>query len=227
MPFRGFSTDALRFLADLAANNDRAWFQAHRDVYERELLEPARDLVEAIGTELERRGIAVNADPRVGGSIMRIARDTRFSNDNRPYKSHLDLWFWQGAGPARECPGFWFRLAPKELLLGVGMHHFERPLLARYREAVADERRGTALVGAVAKLEGAGYSVWGRNYKRVPASFDPAHERGDLLRHDGLYAGIELELPPELTTPRFPGFCADHYERMRPLQDWLVSLVST
>src|SRR5689334_19383589 len=110
MAFAGFAPEALRFLADLRAHNEREWFHAHRAQYDSLLLEPSRDFVEAMGEELAPFAPDVNADPRVGGSIFRIARDTRFSKDKRPYKDHLDLWFWQGAGKSRERPGFWFRL---------------------------------------------------------------------------------------------------------------------
>jgi uncharacterized protein (TIGR02453 family) len=102
VPFAGFRSEAFAFLDELARNNDRAWFQSHRDAYETFVLEPARDLVEALGEELRAFAPDVNADPRVGGSIMRIARDTRFAKDKRPYKTHLDLWFWEGTGPSRE-----------------------------------------------------------------------------------------------------------------------------
>jgi uncharacterized protein (TIGR02453 family) len=220
--FGGFPREGLAFLADLARNNERAWFHAHRDEYDMYVLEPARDLVEAIGEELPE----VHAVPKVGGSIMRIARDTRFSKNKTPYKPHVDLWFWEGDGPSRTRPGYWFRLAPKELLLGVGMHRFERDVLERYREAVVDPKRGPALAKAVAAVERAGGDVGGANYKRVPRGYDAEHERAPLLLHDGLYAGLELAVPRELHTPRFAKFCAERYKRFKPLQDWLVELLT-
>jgi uncharacterized protein (TIGR02453 family) len=223
--FAGFSPAATRFLADLGERNERAWFHANRAVYERELLEPARDLVEALGEELEQRGIQVSADPRVGRSIMRIARDTRFAKDKRPYKDHLDLWLWQGSGPSRQCAGFWFSLTPERLYLGAGMHRFDRSLLERYREAVVDVGAGARLAAAVGEVAAAGCELGGRSYKRVPRGYDAAHERAGLLLHDGLYAWIGVEHPPELRTARFPAFCADRYARMRPVQDWVVGLV--
>jgi uncharacterized protein (TIGR02453 family) len=222
MAFAGFAPELLSFLAELGRNNDRDWFHAHREEYEGLLLEPARDFVEALGAEL---GPHFNADPRVGGSIMRIARDTRFSRDKRPYKDHLDLWFWHGAGPSRERPGLWFRLAPTQLILGAGMHRFERGVLDRYRDAVVDPERGRRLVEAVAAAEKAGAEVGGRRYKRVPAGYDAAPDRVDFLRHDGLYAGLELPVPREAHTPRFPSFCAERYRTMRPIVGWLVELV--
>jgi uncharacterized protein (TIGR02453 family) len=221
--FEGFPAEALVFLADLGRNNDRAWFQEHRDEYDRLLLEPARDFVEAIGERLPE----AQADPRVGRSIMRINRDTRFSKDKRPYKDHLDLWFWQGEGPSRGCPGYWFRLTPGRLILGAGMHSFERDMLERYREAAADERLGGALVEAVERLRAGGFEIGGRHYKRMPAGYDVPPERAELLLHSGLYTGIELEPPPpETATPEFPAFCAARWRTMAPLQDWLVELVA-
>jgi uncharacterized protein (TIGR02453 family) len=223
MAFAGFKPEVLTFMADLGRNNRRDWFQAHRDDYDTLLLEPARDFVETMGHEL---GPDFNADPRVGGSIMRIARDTRFSRDKRPYKDHLDLWFWHGPGPSRQRPGLWFRLTPSTLVLGAGKHRFERDVLGRYRDSVVDPERGAALVKAVAAVERAGADVGGRQYKRVPAGYDAAHERAELLLHDGLYAGIELEpVPREAHTPAFPAFCAARYRAMRPVLDWLVELL--
>jgi uncharacterized protein (TIGR02453 family) len=223
--FEGFPRDGIGFLAELRRNNEREWFAAHRDTYERCLLDPARDLVEAVGAELARAGIEAHADPRVGGSIFRINRDTRFSKDKRPYKDHLDLWFWQGSGPSRAHPGYFFRLRPEVLVLGAGMHVFERALLERYRAAVADDERGNELVRAARRVEKNGYDVWGRRYKRVPAGFDVDEARAQFLLHDGLFAGIELPLPPEVHTGALPRLAVSHYRKLRPLQDWLARLV--
>src|SRR5919202_2803313 len=128
---------------------------------------------------------------------MRINRDTRFSYDKRPYKDHLDLWLWQGEAPSRERPGYWFRLTAERLILGAGMHRFERPALERYREAVAAPSRGAALERAAGAVAEAGYELGGRDYKRIPAGYDVPPERTDLLLHGGLYAGLETAVPDE------------------------------
>ena len=222
MGFEGFPLAALRFLRELGENNTREWFHAHRDDYETLLLEPARDFVVAMGDELRAIGADVHADPRVNGSIFRINRDTRFSKDKRPYKDHLDLWFWEGEGPSRRRPGYWFRLAPERLVLGAGRHHFQ-DLLPRYRDAVADEERGEALRRAVETIRSAGYEVGGRHYKRVPSGYDVPADREDLLLHDGLYAYADLAIPPEAHTPAFPRFCAERWRDLKPVQDWLVT----
>jgi uncharacterized protein (TIGR02453 family) len=203
------SRETLAFLADLRENNEKAWFDAHRREYEEHVLEPARDLVEAMGVEL---GPTVHADPRVNGSIFRINRDTRFSRDKRPYKDHLDLWFWQGEGPSRSRPGYWFRLTPEKLMLGAGMHGFEGETLARYRDAVGPELRG------IVESLPPNFQLGGRTYKRPPPGYATDEP---LLLHSGLYAGVEMPVPSETYTPRFAAFCAKRYRPLAPLVDWL------
>jgi uncharacterized protein (TIGR02453 family) len=218
-----FDPALLRFLADLRANNEREWFQAHRDEYEELLLEPARDFVVALGEELRPTVPEVSADPRVNGSIFRIARDTRFSKDKRPYKDHLDLWLWVGV--RKRGPGFWFRLTPDELLLGGGMHHFDPPQLERYRTAVADDVRGGALRDEVERLRTAGYEIGGQRYKRAPRGFEAPEDRAELLLHEGVFGWVRFSPPPkEVFSERFPRFCAERYRPLAPLVEWLAPI---
>jgi uncharacterized protein (TIGR02453 family) len=224
--FAGFPREGLAFLDRLAGHNERKWFHAHREEYDRFLLEPARDFVESFGAGAEPLGEPVDADPRVGRSIMRINRDTRFRRDKTPYKTHLDLWFPQGPGPSRERPGFWFRLAPERLILGAGMHHLERSLLERFREAVADPARGVALADAVDAVRAAGGEVGGQTYKRLPAGYDVDERRAPLLLHSGLYAWVDFAPPPREThEPEFPTFCVAEYTKLLPVQSWLLELL--
>ena len=136
--FTGFPAAGLEFLAGIARDNTKAYFDANRTAYETGLLEPAKAFVVALGDELHARvSPGIRAEPRVNGSILRINRDTRFSTDKSPYKVHIDLWFWEGAGPSRERPGYFVRLRPSTVTIGAGMHRFDRPLLEAYRAAVA------------------------------------------------------------------------------------------
>lgn len=224
MAFSGFSDRTIRFLKDLGRNNNRDWFQAHRADYEQDLLEPALAFIEAIGPMLAKFSSDVRAVPKVGGSMMRINRDIRFSPDKRPYKDHLDMTF--RCGETKGSPGYWFRLRPASLTLGAGMHMLEKPELERYRKAVDADESGQALAKITTKVERAGYELGGEHYKRVPAGFAPDHPREALLRHNGVYAGKEMPLPDEVHTSRFPAFCAAHYRRMSPVIDWLSTNVA-
>src|SRR4051794_4151449 len=96
--FSGFSKDTLQFVAELRLNNEKAWFDENRPRYEAAWLEPAKRFVVALGERLKKKvSKTVQYEPKINGSIMRINRDTRFSKDKQPYKTHLDLWFWDGA----------------------------------------------------------------------------------------------------------------------------------
>ena len=191
--FTGFDPAALGFLRDLGEHNDRAWFEAHRADYEGLLLAPARELVVALGGRLAAIAPGVHADPRVNGSILRINRDTRFSNDKRPYKTHLDLWLWEGDGPSRGCSGFFLRLEADRVGYGAGMHHFEkddaRGVPRGRRRSQARARRS---VRAVKKATASGALVGREQWKRVPAPYPADHPRAraaPLRRAGGRHAG--------------------------------------
>jgi uncharacterized protein (TIGR02453 family) len=223
--FAGFPREGLEFLEGLATDNSREYFDARRTTYESELLAPAKDFVVALGGELRSRVSAgIRAEPRINGSILRINRDTRFSTDKRPYKEHVDFWFWEGDAPSRERPGLFVRLRPATVTLGAGMHRFEPPVLAAYRAAVADEGMGRALEEALAAATGLrGATVGGLAYKRVPRGFAADHPRAELLRHGALYVSAEWKLPRSVSSAAFVGWAAERLERLAPVERWLTA----
>ena len=224
--FQGFPQEALRFLQGLDRNNNRAWFEQHRGDYQKSLLEPAQAFVVAMGRLLRRLSPDIHAEPKINASIRRMNRDIRFSRDKRPYKNHLDLWFWQGADSGGEHPGYFFRLTPKTLMLGAGMHMFEKSVLERYRRDVLDPQRGPRLQQAVRKTLAAGaYQLGGQYFKRPPRGVDPSDPRAPLLLHNGLHVGITLR-PVQIHSSEFPAFCVGHFRAMSPVPAWLVALVS-
>jgi uncharacterized protein (TIGR02453 family) len=226
MAFAGFPPAAFAFLRALEEDNSKRTFDAQRAAYDDALMAPARELVADLGEALQARvSPGIHADPRVNGSIFRINRDTRFSKDKTPYKTHLDLYFWEGQGRSRDCPGLFFRMTPRAVVLGAGFHHFDPPRLARFRAAVVDEKAGGALDTALAGVRRAGAEIGGETYKRVPAGVDAAHPRAALLRHGGLFAYSESPLPREASSPAFVGWCAGRLERLAPVHCWLRDTV--
>jgi uncharacterized protein (TIGR02453 family) len=224
MPFAGFPTQTVKFLAGLSRNNDKEWFDAHRADYDAHLVEPAKAFVEAIGPRLKKIDARVQAVPKVNGSIFRINRDTRFAKDKSPYKDHLDMWFWSGPKKGWECSGFFFRLTPKTLLLGAGMHGFMPQVLARYRRAVLDDAKGPLLAKTVAKFEKAGHEVGGKTYKKAPRGVAADHPRAELLKHSGLYVGWESKHPRELHGPALVELAARRFAEFAPLHEWLRAM---
>jgi uncharacterized protein (TIGR02453 family) len=223
--FAGFPREGLEFLEGLAKDNTRAYFDIHRDTYQSAVLQPAKEFVVALGEELQARvSPGIRAEPRINGSILRINRDTRFSADKRPYKEHVDFWFWEGDGPSREHPGLFVRLRPATVTLGAGMHRFDPATLAAYRAAVADDATGRALEEAIAEATGVrGAAVGGAYYKRVPGELPADHPRAQLLRHNALYVSGDWKLPRSVSGPAFVGWAADRLERLAPVERWLTA----
>jgi uncharacterized protein (TIGR02453 family) len=220
--FAGFSRELLSFLAELEQNNQKAWLDRQRERYERLLLQPAKNFVAAMRPALATVAPGLRAEPRIGGSIMRIARDTRFSKDKAQYKTHLDMMFWEGAGASKESPSFFMRIGPRTLGIGAGLHGFTPAQLERYRQAVADEASGAALRDAIRAVSARGFELNEPHYKRVPQGFAADHPNGTLLRHRSLYAWRSDPVPEALFGPGSVEYCRQLFVALRPIQAWLV-----
>jgi uncharacterized protein (TIGR02453 family) len=224
--FKGFSTETITFFLQLSQNNNKSWFEAHRQQYEQAVMSPSRTLVEALGSRLATIAPGVHADPRVNHSLFRINRDVRFSKDKSPYKTYFALLFWEGQGPKLECSSFYFHVEPPNLLLGAGIYIFPDHILKAYRQAVIDPDQGPALAGALQAVQEAGFSVDGKRYKRVPRDHPADHARADLLMYNGLTAGFNSEIPEVFFTPELVDYCFENFRAMLPLHNWLVQLTA-
>ena len=220
--FGGFPPQTRAFLRDVGEHNEKPWFDAHREDYERWWLAPARAFVEAIGLELTTLAPGVQAEPRVNGSIMRINRDVRFSADKRPYKDHLDFWFWEGPQRREAVSGIFCRLAPETFAVGVGAHGFDPQLLKQYRAAVVDTKTGAALAKAVKAVEGAGLEVLGERYSRPPAGFKADGDTARFLRYGAVWTVEEAPAEAVAESPAVIEHCMAHWRAALPVHRWLV-----
>lgn len=215
--FGGFPLGTPAFLHALGNTRDRSWLGQHRGEYESLVLEPACGLVTALAGPLRRRvGRGLRVEPRVGGSILRPHRDARFAPD-RPLKPHLELWFWEGAGPSRRHPGFFIRVEPERLTLGAGIRSFAGPQLLGYRQAVDDPQRGLDLAALLRRLERAGWGAGGRSLHRVPPPYSADHERAALLRHLGLWVETDALPLESIHEPSLPDVVVAAFRSLRPL----------
>ena len=146
--FRGFPKDTVTFLRALARNNTTEWVESHRRRYEAALLTPARQCVVAVGEALHAAGCQVVADPRVNGSIFRMASDRRF-HDALPYKTHLALMWW-AEGVRMGQPSFYLQINRKGLELGVGLPEVPRDALPGFRRWLATGDHAARFLAAMA-----------------------------------------------------------------------------
>jgi uncharacterized protein (TIGR02453 family) len=219
-----FPDETRAFLDGIAAHNEKAWFDANRGLYEAGYVAAGRAFVSAMGPRLVEISPDVHFEPKINGSLSRINRDIRFSKDKRPYKTHLDAWFWHGEKRSWQLPGFWFRLTASELTLGSGLYLFDKPMLETFRQSVIHPRSGKALLAAVAEIAAAGdYALGEKTRKLLPRGYssgDP--ERDAFLLYEGLNAGITL--PVELAyRPGIVELCLEHFRATWPVGKWMLA----
>ena len=211
--FAGFPPTAMRFLADLTANNDRDWFAAHRDAYEATIRQPGEAFVEAMAPRLS----AIAGQP-MSGKIFRIHRDVRFSKDKRPYNTHLHVAFLPATGAGPTGSGFYLGLEPDRLVLGAGCFEFGERLDA-YRAAAADDE---VLADILAGLAADSYRLSDPELKRVPAPYPANHPHADLLRRKSVTAWRDTDDRRLIETAAVMDLCGETFARLTPLHRWLT-----
>ena len=228
-PFGGFEPDALQFLADLAANNDRAWFKPRKADFERLVKHPMQALCVALAREFDELRLPLEADPR--RSPFRIYRDVRFSKDKSPYKTHQGADFpWNDsrgdAGRPRGAVGGYFHLEPGNIFVGGGMWHPERARLAAFREKL--DRDPSAVFRAIEDERFASIfgSVTGESLTRNPKGFPPGHPYSNLLRLKDVVFSRPLA-DRDVFSAELPKLIAHDLNAARPVLMFLDKLAGT
>jgi len=135
-----FTQNTFRFLDELAANNNRTWFEANKKNYELLVREPALDFIEAMVPALASFAPAFRAEPRkLGGSLMRVYRDTRFSRDKTPYKTNIGIQFRHQLGKDIHAPGFYVHIATDECFFAAGCWHPDSDALSGIRNLIVEK----------------------------------------------------------------------------------------
>lgn len=137
--FSGFSTKTLDFLRDLEANNNKAWFEANKQDYQKYLLRPLQDLVADLGGFMLTVDPYFEITPSVNRTISRIYRDTRFSKDKSPYRSTMWIVFKRPRRDWKDAPGYFFEISPYSYRYGMGFYSATTSTMDALRELI-DER---------------------------------------------------------------------------------------
>lgn len=193
-----FGLGLFEFLQDLAAHNDRRWFEANRQRYEREVKQPLLRFITDFGPRLRTVSRSFLADPRpVGGSMFRIYRDTRFSRDKSPYKTHAAAHFrHRDGGTDVHAPGFYLHLAPDGSFGGGGLWHPDPAALKKVRDRIVGRPSAWKAV-----LDG-GVAIDGAALKRPPAGYAPDHRFVEDLKRKDLYTMTQFS-KGEVSAPDF------------------------
>jgi uncharacterized protein (TIGR02453 family) len=174
-----FTPEALKFLRGLKRHNDRAWFKPRKPIYERELKAPMLALIEEVNHALADFAPDHIRPPHK--SLFRIYRDTRFSSDKRPYKSHIAAW-WACAGMEKTSgAGFYFHLSSTETVLAAGAYMPAPEQLLAIRRYLLDHHDEMRTLLAGRKLRAAMDEFEGNRLTRPPRGFSADSPALDLI----------------------------------------------
>ncbi len=218
--FNGFRPTFFSFFRDLANNNNRAWFAQSKPRYQKEVVTPMLSFIEAIQAPLGDLAPHYRAIPKmVGGSMFRIYRDTRFSNDKRPYKEHAAFHFRHEQGKDAHAPGYYLHLEPGKVFFGAGIWLPPAEKLAVIRETIMDSPSAWARVKNDPKIVEYG-GIQGKGLKTAPRGVDRKHPQIEDLRRKSFFVMHEVK-PVHAGNADFVDTVTDTYRRCEAMMSFI------
>ena len=217
----GFGPGLFDFLAELELNNRRDWFEANRGRYESELREPAFELIRAVRPRLAKISPAITArDAKVGGSLMRIHRDVRFSADKAPYKTNVAIQFRHRAGKDVHAPGYYVHLSLDHCFFGAGSWMPDRDALAAYREAIGERDKEWSKLAR--RYQKSPWRIDGDKLKRPPRGWSADHPMIEEIKRKHFIAVRDFT-HAEALSEEFPATIAKWCKETAPLMQFLCT----
>jgi uncharacterized protein (TIGR02453 family) len=189
-PAPRFTKDTLSFLRALKRHNDREWFREHRQRYEDHVRAPMLAVIDRLARDLPRFAPQLVVSPKV--ALYRIYRDTRFSADKSPLKTHVAAIFPCRGLQKHEGAGLYFEVAPGHCWIGGGLYAPQPWQLRAVRERIASRPREFRRIVESAQFRRAVGALDGERLVRVPAGFPPDHEAAAYLKFRQFLAGREF-----------------------------------
>jgi len=220
MTERYFTRQTFTFLSALSENNTREWFGEHKQDYEDFARIPALDFIADMAEELPAISKHFRAVPKkVGGSLMRVQRDTRFSPDKTPYKTNIGIHFRHEVGKDVHAPGYYVHIEPGECFIGVGLWRPDADALFRIREGIL--KKGDTWVAARDdKAFHKHFTLAGDALTNAPRGYakdDPLVE--DLKRKD--FIGLAALNRTNVTSKDFRALVVERFKQAGPLMRFL------
>jgi len=213
-----FTNKSLTFFRQLAKNNKRDWFQPRKELYDELIRFPMIELVEQIAADMRKFAIDyVPADP--AKAIYRIYRDTRFSKDKTPYKTHIAAHFQHQKLPKNRAGGFYFSVSHTGVEIAGGIYMPGPEELAAVRDEIARKPKAFAALTSEAKLVRRLGPLRGEKLARVPKGFDPEDAAAEYLRMKNFYFDLTLDSSAALK-PSFRKTVIDHFKLVAPVVNY-------
>ncbi len=219
--FTGFGK-TLAFLKDLNNHNHREWFQENKARYENEFVQCAQAFIDIVKPELHKlTPHFVASSKKVGGSLMRIYRDTRFGHDKTPYKTNMGIQFRHVLGKDVHAPGFYVHIQPAECFIGVGIWRPNGAALNRIRNFIVDNPESWKNSILNNKFQ-SHFSLTGDSLVRPPKGFDSEHPLiTDLKRKD--FIAVTSLTQAQVSQANFPEDAAQLFKIGSPFMKYLCT----
>lgn len=226
MSFEGFDKSFFAFFRELAKNNDRAWFEANKPRYKEIVVGTCVSFIEAMGPRLKKISPHFVADARPnGGSMFRIYRDTRFSKEKTPYKTHAGIHFRHDAGKDAHAPGFYLHLEPTQVFFGGGVWMPDSSTLGKVRDAIVAKTPAWKKARTAASVvETYGDLGEGDPLTRPPKGYPADHPMIDDLKKKSFFVTTTATVS-QAGDPKFVDQVAGAYGDAKPLMRFLTEAV--
>jgi uncharacterized protein (TIGR02453 family) len=210
------------FLAALCSNNNREWFHAHKQRYEREVRDPMLRFIGDVGPHLWQISPRIVADARPNAhSLLRVQRDVRITPDKRPYKTNAGAHFRHEAGRDGHAPGFYLHLEPGRVFVASGVWHPDRHALTKIRDAIVARPRHWQRIISSKAFHATG-ALDGDSLTRPPSGYDPAHPLlADLKRKD--YIALAHFTEAQACAPAFLHLFIETCRTFAPLTQFVTT----
>ncbi len=216
--FSGFPEEMVKFLRALKRNNRREWFQPRKHLYEQHGKAPLLELVSAINIEMAKFAPEHVTEPK--NAIFRIYRDTRFSADKTPYKTHVAASFSRRGGERLGAGGFYFSVSPETIEVAAGIWHPDRDVTLLVRNHIAETHGELARILADKKARKLTGDLRGDALTRAPKGFDPEHPAAGFIKMKDWVLDVTLD-PGLATSPKLLGEIVTRFRAMAPLLHYL------
>jgi uncharacterized protein (TIGR02453 family) len=216
--FRGFPAQGINFLRQLKKNNDRDWFNARKPVFEEQVRQPMLELIRSVHADMLAYAPEYVGDP--AKCIFRIYRDTRFSKDKTPYKTHIAAYLWRNGLGKDSGAGFYFYASPTEAGVAGGLYDPVPDQLLIVRHRIAADPDGFRHLFENRRMRKLFGELGGAALTRPPKGFDPDHPAIDLLKHKSFVLHAKFD-PAIASTPRFYKEIVTRIEAATPFVEYL------
>lgn len=219
MAFAGFSEEAFQFFGGLRKNNTREWFQPRKDVFDVKVRAVMEELVGLVNNELGKFAPAHIAEPKK--AVYRIYRDTRFSNDKTPYKTHIAANFPRIGMEKHAAAGFYCSVSDQQINIGGGVYMPDKDGLLAIREYIAESTGRFRKIVTGKKVVSAMGPLQGEALRRVPKGFDTEHEAAEFLRMKQWMFFKALDGADWMKSPGLAKEVAGRFKLVAPLVEFL------